>query len=327
MQSPHHLRRWFELNVAEDFLDDQETRAEKLSEWIEGDGPPVGFEYSALTIMNPIDVTGTPYQKGYAVRFDIQYQGEIVERLESQVVYNGTRWLWWGDQLWVDLRIHPAAVKQVAVSGMTSFLNGLSVWVTQGVAYDRGVRSVIVTGPGLLPGGQLLEPASFPEPAFAPRGGTVVMLNDSQIASIPDYAEYRVCLYGETPAVVTPSHTPMRCYETVVPRPPLSQSDLMGTVFPVLISPASHSGSTIIVPGQLDVVWQNPSNMQVTYVNFGFRNPLTAETYLISTRVDPGAVQATLNYTTVPAGSRPNYLNLGGSDAYGRTFDFWWLFD
>jgi peptidoglycan hydrolase-like protein with peptidoglycan-binding domain len=319
------LSAWFDRHVAVDFLSDQETRTEWLNQWLAGEAPPTGFQLS-IDVLRPIDMAATPYVRGYSLHVAVEYQGEAVDHFETKVVYDGTRWLWWGDQMWVDLRLHPAALKSVLANGNVGFLTGLSVTVSEGVAYDRGVRSAIAFGPGLPAGGQILEHTLFPEPLFAPRGGTVVALDDNVISLIPDEATYRICLYREEPAAVSPASAPLACYETVLPKPPVRSAEL-NPLFPTLISPASHNHAVVTVPGLFEVTWANPANMQVEYVELGFWDATKSIMHRVRTRVEPGSTRATLDCSTIPPGLHASQLNLGGDDRYERSFDFWWFFN
>ena len=66
---------WFNNNVAEDFIHDAADRTDELNMWISHDGGPQVGMTSCPVIRTPMDVTGTPYTKGYQVGIEYTLPG------------------------------------------------------------------------------------------------------------------------------------------------------------------------------------------------------------------------------------------------------------
>lgn len=235
-----------------------------------------------------------------------------------------------GDQMWLsDMDFVPHAQMQVDIYDDVAFYTGfdVSLWDDSLYAYNQGARSAIITGPGLPVAGQVLE-HYYPEHVFRlypnPSGGWGLWLDDTVISAIPDNAEYTIGIYQETADTVSLSNTPLKTYTKTIVKRPVLNTELNTSLFPALITPSSHDESDLDIPGLVEVIWSNPSNMSVEYINLGLHLPGLNTEYLISTDVTPGDTSATLDTTSLPLDVRAGHLFLQGDDADERKFGFGW---
>lgn len=148
---------WFEEHVAEDYLDDGQNKEQVIDEWLEdleeGDTP---IKISAAIV--EIDEIFLPYTKRYKVRV-LSYDEREWDYEELYMVYNGSEWLWQGNRRWLGCFVEARASLTVSAAGSSSFSTGFDIEVDgdDNYAYNRGVRSVSVTGPGLPAGGLIFQ--------------------------------------------------------------------------------------------------------------------------------------------------------------------------
>ena len=330
--SSAELTNWFNTYVADDFVNDGNSKTDELDEWIDEEGPSVGMTLSSI-IVSATDVTDTIYTKGYQIRVYYTDQWESGSFL-TFMVYDGMNWLWYGDQMWVDISFRSHAQMQVDINDNITFYTGLAItlWDDTNYAYNQGARSAIIIGPGLPVEGQILV-HYYPEPFFRlyppdvwghPSGGWGLWLDDSEISTIPDNAKYTINLYVEAPEVVSLNNTPIWSYTKTLPKSPVLNSELDSSLFPTLITPSSHDESMLTIPGIVNVSWINPSNMKVDYINLGLHSPDWSTGYLVSTEVTLGDTSAALDTTDLPSDVLANHLYLHGEDTYERRFGLGW---
>ncbi len=146
------LTGWFAGNVAPDYVRSGIHYEEELAAWIAGaGGPPVGVTFS-FVVTKLLDVSETPYTKWYQIRL-VYGAGGTTGTMITSMVFDGSRWLWYGDQKWVDYDLRPSMNMTVHFDGTVEFdIPALAITLWDGhdcSAYRHGVRSGIVTGPGL----------------------------------------------------------------------------------------------------------------------------------------------------------------------------------
>ena len=233
----------------------------------------------------------------------------------------------------VDTQFLVHAQMQTNPQGTTTFYTGFAItlWDDDLYAYNQGVRSAIITGPGLPATGQILE-HYYPEPDLRlypkgqwghPSGGWGLWLDDTTILTIPDNAVYTIGIYQEVASEVSLSDTPIESYTHTIGKRPVLNSDLNASHFPVLITPSSHDESVLNIPGLMEVRWTNPPHIEVDYMNLGLHQP-DGTGYMVSTDVELGDTSATLDTTGLPLDVRANQLYMTGLDDYERNFGIGW---
>lgn len=325
------LTNWFATWLAAGFVDRGETATEVRDDWIEG-GIPEGVTFS-VEVIEPMDVSGTSYITGQWSRIHYSWATESGFFLSS-MVYNGTNWLWYGDQRWVGIEFRPHAEMHVSSSGSTSYDSGfcISLWDDSLYAYNQGCLSAIITGPGLPLDGVILE-HYYPDesilklyPKGSPTGGWFYGLDDTTISSIPNDAEYTISLYAESAATVSLDDTPLKTYTRTLIKRPLLNSELNASLFPTLLIPNSHDESTMNIPGVTEISWANPTNMVADFLNLGLYLPGGSYNTMIMPEFEPGETSIYVDTSDQPAGIRANQLYLHGQDSYNRQFAFSWAF-
>lgn len=329
------LTAWFSTYVAPDFVMSGAHRADELAAWLAGEGPGPGITFSPV-VTAPLDVAGTPYADGYEIRLDFQ-MGDYSGSLATYMVFDGIRWLWYGDQRWVETELMSIMSMIIPFDGARHYTTGLGITLWDGhdcSAYRYGVRSAIVTGPGLPAAGIRLYhmyPLEwlrlYPNDTGNPMGSWFVPLPDAAIAGIPDDAPYTIRLYAEPADIVTLADTPLTTYVKTNRRRPLLSTELNPSVFPGLVTPNTHDQSAVTIGGPVLVTWTNVPGLTVQWVFMNLSwNGQTWQS--VDTYPAAGATSATLDtagYTRPPwhAGT----LRLWGSDAFGRVYDVHWIFN
>jgi hypothetical protein len=194
--------------------------ADELAAWMAGSGPGVGIAFSPV-VTTSIDVAGTVYTKGYQIRLEYAV-GDVSGSLLTDMVFDGSRWLWYGNQKWVEPELMPYMSMMVPFDATIYFTTGLAITLWDGhdcSAYRYGARSAIVTGPGVPAEGIKLYhmyPLEFfrlyPNDTGNPKGSFFVLLDDATIAEIPDGADYTIRLYSEPPETVSLADRPLTSF-------------------------------------------------------------------------------------------------------------------
>jgi hypothetical protein len=336
LPSASALTAWFAADVAPDFVMSGRHRADELAAWLAGEGGPgPGITFSSV-VTAPLDVAGTPYANGYLIRLDYQ-MGGFSGSLTTYMVFDGSRWLWYGDQQWVETELMSIMSMVSPFNGPRYYTTGLGITLWDGPdcpAYRAGVRSAIVTGPGLPAAGIRLYhmyPLEFlrlyPNYTGNPMGSWFVPLPDAAIAGIPDDAAYTIRLYAEPADIVTLANTPLTRYVKTNRKRPLLSTEMNASVFPGLVVPNSHDQSALAVGGQVVVQWTNVPALTVGYVSVNVS--WNGEDWVtIGTPPAPGATLAILDTSAYP---RPPWhggeVNVSAYDVFGRVYGVRWIVD
>ena len=330
---------WFNIHVAEEYVQDGRVKNDELDAWINGGGLYEGISLY-VSLLDPIDIAGTNYQKGYRIK--IYYSGTLGSgSFLSSVVYDGSKWLWYGNREW-GLGLGDFVPRAEMVVDDTvdnaSFSTGFRViiWDKNSIAYQQGARSAIVTGPGLPDEGLKLAHNST-EPYFSlysenSESTFYPLTADEIISAIPDNAEYVINFYSENAETVSLNSTNelMATRTSTLPGRPLLNSELNPNLFPVLITPVSHDLSAANIGGSLDVRWTNPSQMIVDSISLGWIDENGQQFKTINPGYDPGveegATIVTFDTTGYPPALFIAQMYLQGSDAYGRSYSLTWPF-
>lgn len=341
------MTAWFNEHVAADYLHDGRNRADDLTVWTGLGGLYEGISISAV-LLDPVpDDNWGPYQTGYRVR--LYFSGPVGSgSILSSIVYDGTKWLWYGNQEW-GLGLSgflPWAEKTISSTDIT-FDTGFEViiWDSNLAAYNKGgIRSAIITGPGLPADGVKLKhyySEANPEKTYLSlsdtTGGFSYSLSDEQINEITDNAVYNINFYTQPAETVNLSqYTPVKSLTRTIKKGPVLISDLeadhtsgSGLYFPELSSPVSHELADAQIPGSLQVNWDNPSLMFVNFVSLGWLD-LTETGGMKYVSGDPqyNAGHETGHVTLTTQGSASLFANLflRGEDLHNRRFSVTWQF-
>ncbi len=322
---------WVNTHVAEDYLWGGESRAELLADLIFDDDDGAGNLTFDAVILEPLDVTSTVYTRGYWIRvFESNDEGQ--DTFVVGMVYDGINWLLYGDQRWLeanDVNSHAFYADLFGTFG-TGFELGLDDDFKY--AYDKGVRSAIVIGPGLPTDGVLLA-HQFPETfigLYTNGASFYEITDDALIAAIPDNAEYTYTLCSETAdALNTNGHntcTVLDTYTTITAKPPLPMSALNAAMFPALTSPNSHDLSVLNFGGLIDVSVSTPVDKSLDdFVDLCWQS--SGASYCAG--ADLVNATATIDTIGLPA---PDScfacasIFVRASDIYGRDFNRHWVF-
>ncbi len=285
--------------IAADFVGWGEDKAGILNTLVTDSAGMIGLKIRAV-IKGTMDVSGTSYLKGYWI---YTYDSDGWSDLDG-MVFDGTNWLWYGNQRWVSYDTGPFALMTVPASGSPTFLSGFNFWLQDHLnyAYNQGVRSAIVTGPGLPANGVKME-HGFPEVIFKiyqpvlPNAGSHYYISDPVINTIPDNSEYTFRFYTMDAATVTLNDTPVHVFTEVFAKPPIKQANLSAANFPAITSPTTHNISIVNIPGTLNVRWTTPSNEWVNWVWLGWSDG-SPSWQGVGNRTPAGATSTTLDMTS-----------------------------
>ena len=307
--------------------------ADELAAWLAGDGPVVGITFTPA-VTAPLDVAGTPYAKGYEIRLDVT-MGGASGSLQTYMVFDGSRWLWYGDQRWVETELMSIMSMVSPFNGPRYFTTGLAITLWDGQdcsAYRSGVRSAIVTGPGLPAAGVRLYhmyPLGYlrlyPNDTGNPAGSFFVPLGDAAIAAIPDEAPYTIRLYAEPPDLVSLDDTPLTAFTATNARRPLLSTEMNPTVFPGFVVPNTHAQSALALGGPVLVQWTNAPGVTVGRVSVNVS--WNGEDWVtIGASPAPGATSAIFDTSAYPTPPwHAGEARLSGSDTFGRIYDVRWI--
>jgi len=283
-----------------------------------------------VTIEGPIDIDiATSYEKGYKVRMT-----DIEGSWTDYFVFDGDSWLWYGNQRWLEIpEEHLSfAHMQIYFQGDPLIETGFCLDTDDdyNYAYDRGVRSLIYTGPG-LPAGGVVMGHLYPRNDFGiygPNGLSVQNVNyiftdDTVLGSIVDNSEYTVRLYEETAAVVSlDKSTPVQTYTFTNPKRPYLNSELSASMFPTLITPKDQNLASLNIGGEIPVAWNPSPAFVVDHVKLWWSDvngtDYETKSYLLTTATSEPTTSTTLDTKDLPPANGRAYLFMWGEDKNGR---------
>ncbi|MFH0731129.1 MAG: hypothetical protein V2B19_32895 [Pseudomonadota bacterium] len=263
--SSSDITAWFS-NVSEDYMDDGgRDKSGELNNWLEFEtGPVVGAKLAAI-IVKPLSIDG--YVRAYQIRISHSYNGNTDYSMMN-MVYDGAKWLLYGNQAWLVFDLISHAFMWATPYAPNEFSTGFGSHIEDEYhyAYDKGVRSAVLRGPGLPEGGIVYEHRVSQFTLYGNGGSFYSIsssssLDDTTIAGIPTNATYTLCLCTQSPNVV--SADPSACdriqtYTTTVAKPPLPVSSLDASMFATLTHPATHLISDFDFGGVINVSWNKP---------------------------------------------------------------------
>jgi len=324
------ITNWFDDSVADEYLSEGENKTEMRDDWITDDeGPEVGMTIWSENV-EPFDVSGTAYITGYWIRIHYSDSTESETFLDS-MVFDGTNWLWYGDRKYLDPSINSHAFMWVDSNGQTSFKTGFEfgMFDDYNYAYNQGIRSALVTGPGLPETGIVLE-HKFPKTCFeiySTGGSFYSIANDSLLATIPNNAEYTFSFYLESAAQLSTdieTYTAVQIDTDTVMIPPVLNSELNASLFATLSQPTSHYISDLNFGAQTIVNWTKPANTSSSQVGLGWSASSTQ--YWVDEDPEEGGTSVTLDTTGLPAPDGWVGLFIRVIDEYERHYNMGWDF-
>lgn len=314
------LLNTFAVHIADDYLESGSDKTALLEGWGMGNGPEIGFSLTAIIsrTMTAQELAATSYLRGYEVKLQIATLADSV-LFDSFMVFDGNDWKWFGDQKWLQASIgtmadyNPSNVPQYS----TNLFFGLRD--TSFYAYSNGVRSAIITGPG-LPTTGIVMAHDFPNSSFSFNLGTLsgntLRLNDTDIINIADNSVYDIRFYAETSDVVALSNTPVLHYQDTLTKRPYRNSDLSSGIFPTITTPASQDLADLSIPGSVNVSWTSPALYRAGTVHLGWNTILGSESVMEQVSPDANSVVLSATGTSVATSA---FLAIYGYDIYGRT--------
>ena len=327
------LTDFFDTYAADDFFRCGLNATGTVSNWINDDPPPIGMKLHWVNVrqLTEEELAGTSYSDGYLGRLYFTAPGDSAS-FPSYAVYDGNKWLWYGDQHWADYDVEPYENMEINSDGTVDFRTGFAFYVqdAQNYAYSSGIRSAIVTGPG-LGDGVVLAPGS--NGVFELRDGGYYFYfidDDAVISTIGDNADYTITLCTEEPAAVSAiSDCSGEDSTTItVPKPPLLNSEfegMGGSYFPTLTRPASHALEDAHTGGVLDFAWTNPNNMTVHKADLIWEDA-GAQQVDFDTEALDAVTSARIDTSHEPSAPQWALLHLYGYDIFGREFALDWYF-
>jgi hypothetical protein len=249
--------------------------------------------------------------------------------MTTSMVFDGTRWLWYGNRKWLeDDGPESEAFKYVSSSGLTWFQTGFSLYMDDdyNYAYDQGVRSAIVTGPGLPAQGVVLT-HQFPINGlgFDEGRGLYPQVDDAILSAIPDNAQYTTQLCPEPAADLaggSATCSVLHSFTTINMKPPVLNSQLSSSLFASLISPTSHEASGLNFGGEIAIEWSLPANTESCHISLSWWSAGTR--YVLEEGLEGDSTSAILDATGLPAPDAIAHLFITIEDEYQREFNMGW---
>ncbi len=321
--------------IAADYLEDGRDKASQLVNF----EIPAGMTF-APTIVKAIIPAPAGYTKAYEIRV-VAALGSVSMTVETIMSYNGANWFWYGNRAWTSYLLRPLAEMKVSSAGTASFTTSLGLVMNDETydnpactvkmyAYCNGVRSAIITGPG-LPAGGLILTHTYPKNEFRiynqmNNADRYVLSDDAAIQAIPDNAVYTFNLYAETADVVSLNNTPLTSGTSLNAKRPLLNSELSAARFPSLSTPSTHALVDAAIPGIQTVSWTAPTGMTVYHVYWNWTGG--GNFNYASTDVDDGETTTTIDTTgfSAPDVNTQTWLYVSSRDAYEREYRIDWQF-
>jgi hypothetical protein len=246
------------------FKDDGDSRDKFLTN-ITTDKKLIGLQFGNSVEVESIDTTG-----GVAKLHFVPVNGAGMSLaggdnpggvIRWQMTKSGTTWLFDGNQKIARARVRTVAEKTVCsvtnnngcTSG-TTYITGLNLDID-----DRaqiGIKSAVVTGPGLPAAGVTLTSQPNQTWLTLPVNCTACTNNnyrmtDADIAKIAAHSTYTIVLYGT-------SATPLATYADLIPVPPVFNGALAAMAFPSISNVGNLAGYT---GGTLTPTWTIPAGL------------------------------------------------------------------
>jgi hypothetical protein len=333
--------------MADDFLNRGRNKSEELDVWGSGiGGPCIGFnvEGTIKRALLPSELEGelNTYEKGYLL--NMYYSNGCADiSINITMVYNGTKWLFFGDRIWLeDFGPKDRATLNISALGTEEFFTGLgfsTIDSASNYAYSQGVRSAIIAGPGLPEGGIILE-HTYPEHKFdiypgqeSPCGyfGDEWCLTDDIITALPDNASYTTYLFAEDAATLIADADPTNNFYSVkygstLNNRPYLNSELDVSLFATLTDPVPPVLANLNIPGEQVVAWLNPAGSFVNNVKLQWSDGVSIVELEFTTEDCETADSTIFDSTGLNPPDLWANIHMTAIDTYGRSLGVSWHF-
>ncbi|MBU2511889.1 hypothetical protein KJ966_11160 [bacterium] len=252
--------------VADDFIGSGgTTKSDEMNCWVAGNCMPTGVSFS-LTINCPMESSefSASYSKGYWVNVYYSF-GSTEGIMRTAMVYNGTNWLWYGNQEWVNIWFKFGATKRINTDGSVNYNSDFFIDVEdqKNYAYNAGIRYTLLKGPGFPvdvgDGYRYLSQATgFPDDNFSP--DTYTFTDDASVSTVPENSEYWIMLFETNDFYST---SPLQTYKRTVPGKPFLPTEISDNMFPTFTQPNSNSISALNIGGNVTYTWTNHAECKV----------------------------------------------------------------
>ncbi len=327
------------------FLDQGGTVDELVSLWASGSGgpPPNGL---MLILQGTISWDLPPirippgYDRGYVIAMYGIIASDTPLRLETTFACSGvgasSDCRWHGDQKWTTFAVNANSTMDVGLDGTVTFGSNLNVDISDTFfhAYDNGVRSAILKGPG-LPSDGVLMIHRHPEPVIDlyDEGDSWYPLTDSDIDSMPENGAYSLYLCTQEADAISGNLNlcdKIETYEDLdlggatLPKAPYRPTVLDDSLFPLLMDPTSHNLNDLV--HLASVSWTNPDDIRVDSAGFYV---FTANDDLhfeyVNNDLAPDATTAPIDTTGLnPLSGYYGWIVVTVEDYFSRGFQTFW---
>jgi len=277
------------------------------------------ISYSDIYAMTAAELAGTNYTKGYwGISWNTEPNGYPSWPTRDAMVWDGAKWMMWGDRHPVEAVMgfsHHYTAQNRGGGAASPPVSIITIYLSDnsGSAFAGGVRSAVVSGPGLDMYGYVLGFDGLNPVAKDLIGLNGPVLTEAQAASIPPLSEYRMRYCVETMAALTATGNPWaNCTKPADPkilveyifRPagqPRLPSTLIAADFPALVTPALPVvGSIVTVGGATPVTWAVPANRMTSQLMVLYTDTAQGQ-FNFSTWIHKPVTSANLDTTAAPA--------------------------
>ncbi|MBL4867388.1 MAG: hypothetical protein JKY67_13565 [Pseudomonadales bacterium] len=326
-RSDNEVIEWFPTHIATDYMDEGETYAFLLEDWLSDEDEEKETTLSVTVIsLQHLDTSTTSYSKGYAVK--VQFLENSESEIEDiEMVFDGDNWLVYGDQKWMETELLSHAFYSTW-HGTEPFSTGLVVIVEDDylTGYNNGIRSAIVTGPGLPVEGLVLM-HDYPEDGMSLFGGGrfVNLVSDVTIESIPDGAEYSFVFCQEVPSLIDNDKT--SCTELYRDtqeneKRPVLNVDLNAQSFVVPTKPIDHVESQVNFGGLVNLSWVIPPNGSMDDVALNWSTDGTS--HYVEADISKTDTSTSIDTTDLPIPDGWSVIYFQSRDQYERAYHVAW---
>jgi len=318
---------WVNCQVSVYFVDSGLTRDDLIEDLVNDPSVHIGKTITA-DIIDEYDMRPA-YTKAYLVRI----RGFDSKDLLEVMVHDGTKWLWSGNCRWMETSIRSLSCMWVYQSGMYDFGSGFEISLENddsNYAYNQGVRSAVVSGPGLPSPGLFFEYQSDNTwmSIYGTSDSSYYGLSDNAIAGIEDDAEYTFTLYADTVDDLmnngTDSGTALQSFTETIQKPPIPRSLLRPDRFASLTEPSSHFIASLNFGGPITVRWTNPAGTISGEVLLAWTS--SSKGYQLEDDNQAGKNTVALDSTGLPAPDGGAGLFIRVTDEYDRDYNLAWFF-
>jgi hypothetical protein len=318
---------WVESRTADDFVKSGLTRADLIAHLINEPYAHVGKIITAV-IVEEQNVQPS-YAKGYLVRIRGFDSRDMVELM----VFDGTSWLWSGDRRWLEASIRSISSMWVDPSGILTFSSGFELSLENddsNYAYNHGVRSAVVSGPGLPSGGLVFEYQASNTwlSIHDSSDSSYYPLSDASINGIVDDAEYTFTFYADSADDLmdkgTDQGTVLQVFRENVPKPPIPGSLLDDSMFASPREPAAHDISDLNFGGDIAISWTKPAGTVSGEVLLIWS--ASSGEYQLEYDNSAGSSSITLDSSGLPPADGWAGLFIRVTDRYDRDYNLGWFF-